>query len=210
MNKLQKIQYISQGLTAQEQFENIHKILDVGGKWIQLRWKNANYTQLSALAEQVKLVTERYRATLIINDNVSIAAEVDAHGVHLGLNDMDVLSARKILGLEKIIGGTANTVDDVLLRTAEHCDYIGLGPFRFTTTKEKLSPVLELKGYQELFSFFKEKNIQIPPVFAIGGIAEADISSLREAGVYGVALSGVLTHNPSIFYQINNELTCVV
>ena len=190
-----KIQYISQGNTALQQLNNIKSALDAGCNWIQLRYKNAIENEVLQMALQVKSVTERYNCTYIINDYPQIAKEVDADGLHLGLDDMPIAQARKIIGPEKIVGGTANTLAHVLQRCDEHCDYIGLGPYRFTATKEVLSPILGLDGYALIMNHLKEHNIQTP-VYAIGGIKEKDIPAILQTGVYGVALSGLITNNP--------------
>lgn len=189
-----KIQYISQGNTALQQLNNIKSALDAGCNWIQLRYKNAIENEVLQLALQVKSVTERYNCTYIINDFPHIAKEVDADGLHLGLDDMPIAQARKIIGYDKIIGGTANTLVHVLQRYNEQCNYIGLGPYRFTATKEKLSPILGLDGYASIMSHLKELNIQTP-VYAIGGIKEEDITAILQTGIYGVALSGLITNN---------------
>ncbi|WP_035677289.1 thiamine phosphate synthase [Flavobacterium limnosediminis] len=200
-----KLQYISQGTTVDEQLYNIHKVLDNGCDWIQLRFKNGNSLELFALAEAVKTLCEEYLATLIINDKVDLALQINADGVHLGLNDMKVKDARALLGNHKIIGGTANTLEDILQRTTENCDYIGLGPYRFTATKENLSPILGLEGYQNILGKIKEQNIQIP-VYAIGGIASNDIESLIDTGLHGIAVSGLITENPQLITQLNEKL----
>jgi thiamine-phosphate pyrophosphorylase len=197
-----KIQYISQGDTALEQEENIRKVLDNGGDWIQLRWKRASEKEFLQLSEKVKALCEIYQAVFIINDHVQVAKAIDADGVHLGLEDENIANARVILSSHKIIGGTANTLENVRQRIIEGCDYIGLGPFRFTTTKEKLSPILGLEGYQSILQSLQEQNIQYPPIIAIGGIEFNDIESIKQSGVYGVALSGLLTQDPSIIPQI--------
>lgn len=154
---LSTLQYISQGDTIKEQLNNIHRVLDHGYDWVQLRFKNGSLDDLSILAESAKLLCDAYCATFIINDHVSLAHEVDADGVHLGLTDMTISEAREILGAEKIIGGTANTFSDVEQRITENCNYIGLGPFQFTSTKEKLSPVLGLEGYSDIIKKLKKK-----------------------------------------------------
>ncbi|MNE76174.1 Thiamine-phosphate synthase [compost metagenome] len=123
---------------------------------------------------------------------MEIAKEIDADGVHLGLTDTSVAEARKILGPTKIIGGTANTLDDVLQRIEEKCDYVGLGPFRFTTTKEKLSPILGLEGYKQIVSELTGRQVSIP-IYAIGGIELIDLEDLKHTGVYGVAVSGIVS-----------------
>ena len=126
---------------------------------------------------------------------------IDSDGVHLGLNDESVSEARLILGDHKIIGGTANTLSDVLQRIGESCDYIGLGPLRFTATKEKLSPVLGFEGYQNIIESLQKESIAIPKIYAIGGVRLEDIKLLQRAGIYGAAVSGQITENPSIINE---------
>lgn len=191
---MNKLQYISQGLTTEEQLHNIQNALDGGCKWIQLRWKNVSKEDFMPVALQVKEWCKQHNSIFIINDYVEWAKEVDADGIHLGLDDTRIEEARKLLGENKIIGGTANTYEHVLQRVAEGCDYIGLGPFRFTTTKDKLSPILGLEGYKEIISKLnsEEKTVKI---YAIGGIEEEDIQPLTETGIYGIAVSGLITNN---------------
>lgn len=203
---LNKLQYISQGKTAAEQYLNIQNALDKGAEWVQLRWKESTYEQKLELAGTILDMCRSYKATCIINDHTEIAKAVNADGVHLGLNDATIAYARTILGGGKIIGGTANTLADVLQRTAEGCDYIGLGPYRFTKTKEKLSPVLGLTGYQNIIDQLQEQSIKTPPIYAIGGIESADIPALQQAGIYGIALSGLITLQPDLISPINHLL----
>jgi thiamine-phosphate pyrophosphorylase len=198
---LKKIQYISQGDSPEQQLANISKALDAGCKWIQLRYKNKSIEEVRTLAKMVQKICRAYDATFIINDHVQVASEINADGVHLGLDDISVMEAKAVLK-NKIIGGTANTLEDVLQRVNEKCDYIGLGPFRFTATKEKLSPILGIEGYQEILKELKNRNIDIP-IYAIGGIEIEDIEKVEQAGVYGVAVSGLITHhkNPEILFK---------
>jgi len=189
---LSKLQYISQGTTPATQYNNIHQALDAGCEWVQLRFKNQPEATVRALAHQIKPLCEQYKATLIINDFPEIAREVDADGVHLGLTDRPIADARKIVGPHKIVGGTANTLDDVLQRIRENCDYVGLGPFRFTATKQKLSPILGIEGYHKIMEALKQRNLSIP-VYAIGGILPEDMEALMSANVHGVAVSGMIT-----------------
>jgi thiamine-phosphate pyrophosphorylase len=120
-----KLQYISQGENNIEQLAGIKNVLEGGCKWIQLRMKR-QLTKEFAL--EVKEYCKEYNATFIINDYVELAKKVNADGVHIGKSDMDIIKARKILG-NKIIGGTANTFDDII-KLIDTADYIGLGPYR--------------------------------------------------------------------------------
>lgn len=203
---MEKLQYISQGNTLQEQELCIRKALDNGVKWVQVRWKNAPENELIKLCEISKQLCSEYQAVCIINDHVQIAREIDADGVHLGLNDSAVKDARLILGENKMIGGTANTLSDVIQRIKESCDYIGLGPLRFTTTKEKLSPVLGFEGYQHIIDGLREKSIDVPKIFAIGSVTLEDILPLQEIGIYGIAVSGLITKQPSIINELKKVM----
>lgn len=203
-----KLQYISQGNTIEKQLYNIHDALDSGCDWIQLRFKNQSAKNCFALAEAVKFLCEEYLANFIVNDNVYLARQIAADGVHLGLLDTKIEEARAILGNTKIIGATANTFEDIQNHIKNGCDYIGLGPLRFTTTKEKLSPVLGFEGYHEMMQQLKENNLQVP-VYAIGGIIAEDIDKLMETGIHGIAVSGVITKSDQkakLIQQLNEKL----
>jgi thiamine-phosphate pyrophosphorylase len=128
-----------------------------------------------------------------VNDHPEIALQAGAYGLHLGLQDMPIAKARHIVGPKMIIGGTANTFQHIQQRVAEGADYIGLGPFRFTKTKQKLSPILGIDGYENIMSQVHAANINIP-IIAIGGILPEDIIPIMQAGLYGVAVSGAITY----------------
>jgi thiamine-phosphate pyrophosphorylase len=187
-----KLQYISQGETAAVQLNNIQEALDAGCKWIQLRFKNATEDEVTYLAYSVKKLCTDHGATFIVNDQPHIAKGVDADGVHLGKTDMAINYAREILGPGKIIGGTANTLHDVLNHADKGFSYVGLGPYSFTLTKAKLSPILGINGYNEIMNALRQRNISIP-VYAIGGIKLEDTRAIMHSGVYGVAVSGSIT-----------------
>lgn len=203
-----KLQYISQGKTIEEQLYNIHQALDAGCDWVQLRFKNQTEKDTFTLAEAVKFLCEEYLANFIVNDNLYLAQQIAADGVHLGLSDMKIDEARAILGNTKIIGATANTFEDIENHIKNGCDYIGLGPFRFTTTKEKLSPILGLSGYFKIIQELKRNKLEIP-VYAIGGITLNDVAPLMETGIHGIAISGMLTESDQkekLIQQLNEKL----
>ncbi|WP_294231053.1 thiamine phosphate synthase [uncultured Chryseobacterium sp.] len=203
---MEKLQYISRGFTQAEQELHIKNALDNGIQWIQVRWKNTPENELIRLCDKVKTLCLEYKSVCIINDHVQVAKNIDADGVHLGLQDTSVEAARSVLGENKIIGGTANTFSDLLRRISESCDYIGLGPLRFTSTKEKLSPVLDFDGYENIIRSLKENSIEIPKIFAIGGVILDDVERLQETGIYGVAVSGQITARPSVIKTFREAL----
>ncbi len=183
-----------------EQFsyrEGAFMALEAGCKWIQLRMKDVAVETVRQLAEELKKACENRHALLIIDDYVEVAREVKADGVHLGKNDMPIEEARKLLGEGFIIGGTANTFEDVKRHYEAGADYLGIGPFRFTTTKKNLSPILGLEGYRNIKQQMIEADIILPAV-AIGGITVEDIPAILATGIEGIAMSGAIlqAHDP--------------
>lgn len=183
------IQYISNSNAKYSHLQGIRLALAGGCRWIQLRMKDCADDEIIPVAKQVKELCREYGAKFVIDDNVEIAKLLDLDGVHLGKNDMSVAEARILLGENKIIGGTANTFEDVERIYRDGADYIGCGPFRFTTTKKRLAPILGLEGYRSITSRMKSAGIDIPMV-AIGGIKAGDIKDIMQTGVDGIALSG--------------------
>lgn len=191
------IQYISNSNAKYNHLQGIRLALAGGCRWIQLRMKDCADDEIIPVAKQVKELCREYGAKFVIDDNVEIAKLLGLDGVHLGKNDMPVAEARILLGENKIIGGTANTFEEVERIYRDGADYIGCGPFRFTTTKKRLAPILGLEGYRSITSRMKSAGIDIPMV-AIGGIKAGDIKDIMQTGVDGIALSGsvVNAENP--------------
>lgn len=166
--------------------------LEGGCKWIQLRVKDAKDEDVEPVAKRLLKKCRENGATFIIDDRVELVKKIEADGVHLGKNDMPVHEARTYLGEGFIIGGTANTADDIRRLKVETADYVGLGPFRFTTTKKNLSPIIGMEGYKSMMEEIHGEGIYIP-IVAIGGITPADVSDIMKTGVNGIAVSGAVT-----------------
>lgn len=177
--------------------DQIAAALDGGCRWIQLRMKNASDDEIRQIVKDMKPMCDRAGAFLILNDRVELAKELDVTGVHIGKEDMSPTEARAILGAGAVIGVTVNTFQDVLRVANCDIDYLGIGPFRHTTTKKNLSPVLGLEGIREICSRMKENEIELATV-AVGGIEEGDLADLIHAGVQGVAVSGAIAKSGDI------------
>ncbi len=183
------IQFITHSNNRYGYVDGARLALEGGCRWVQLRMKEATEAEFMAAAAEIGRLCKEHGATFVLDDHVEWVEKTGADGVHLGKNDMPIDEARKILGCDKIIGGTANTFEDVERLYRQGADYIGCGPFRFTTTKKNLSPVLGLEGYQHIVDQMKSHGINLP-IVAIGGILESDIKSILATGVSGIAVSG--------------------
>lgn len=172
-------------------FDGLEDVLKGGCRWVQLRMKDATDIEFAETATRFIPLCRKYEATLIFDDRVHLVSSLGADGVHLGRNDMPVAEARQILGPAKIIGATANTAADVMAAYHAGADYIGVGPFRFTTTKKNLAPILGLEGYRDIMTKCRKKGMNLP-VVAIGGIRLDDLNELHRTGVDGIAVSGLI------------------
>lgn len=188
---MNNIQFITHENQRFGYVEGAEMALRGGCKWVQLRMKDATDNKFLSIGRKVAELCRSYNATFLLDDRVYLVAELGADGVHLGKNDMPISEARRILGNEKIIGGTANTFADVQHLAAQGADYIGCGPFRYTPTKHNLAPILGLEGYQNILKQMQQASISLP-LIAIGGIVSTDIAALRDIGVSGIAVSGAV------------------
>lgn len=183
------LQFITHANERYDEVAQTELALRGGCQWVQLRMKHASDEEVVATGLKIRQLCTYYGAKMILDDRVALVKQLHADGVHLGKKDMPVDEARRVLGPGVIIGGTANTIEDIRRLHAWGADYIGCGPFRFTTTKENLAPLLGLEGYRRLTDTMKREQINIP-VVAIGGITLADVPDILLTGVQGVAISG--------------------
>ncbi len=188
---MKQIQFITHRNDRYGYVDGARMALEGGCKWIQLRMKGASDEEVAEAAAQIQALCREHEAVFLLDDRVELAKRLKADGVHLGKNDMPVSEARQVLGEEFIIGGTANTFEDIQRLASQGADYIGCGPFRFTTTKEKLAPVLGLEGYRRIVEQMEAKGVSLP-IVAIGGITFDDIPAIMQTGVDGIAISGAI------------------
>ncbi|MCP4120852.1 MAG: thiamine phosphate synthase [Bacteroidetes bacterium] len=186
-----KLYYLTQDLDHLSHRQQAQIAVSSGIRFIQIRSKTLKPEALAVVVSEIVEDASGSDSKIIVNDHVEIALYNGADGVHLGSSDMSVSDARAILGKDKIIGGTANTLEDLKRLVLESADYVGLGPYRFTKTKNNLSPVLGIVGVQDIATAMDKQGIQVP-VYVIGGIGLDDVSSILETGIYGVAISSAI------------------
>jgi thiamine-phosphate pyrophosphorylase len=198
---IEKLHYLTQddvsGFTHAQLAE---KACEAGVKWVQFRSKKLTGNALLDEVKRAKEIADKYNATLVINDHVHLAQELGL-GVHLGKMDMPVSQAREILGDKAIIGGTANTKEDIIRLIDQGADYIGLGPYRFTVTKQNLSPVISSDELEKLLSLQNQA-----PIIVIGGIKPEDVRPIIQAGAHGVAVSSAINLHPDKVGQVHQFL----
>jgi thiamine-phosphate pyrophosphorylase len=171
--------------------DQIEQAVKSGATFIQLREKKLAPTEFIREAKKIKIIADAYHIPFVINDNIDVAMEIDADGVHVGQNDMNARDVRKMIGKDKILGVSAQTVEQAL--SAESCgaDYLGVGAVFNTNTK--------LDAQSVSFDILKEitRRVRIP-VVAIGGINEKNILKLKGSHIDGVAVVSAILARPDI------------
>lgn len=182
------LQFITDACDKYSIAEEVQMAIEGGCRWVQLRMKDATDDEVRQVAMELIPMCRETDTFLIIDDRVELVAELKVSGVHLGKEDMDPLQAREVLGPHAIIGVTANTAEDIIKYKGKDLDYFGVGPYKFTSTKKNLAPVLGLEGYRTLVKEVRDAGVQFP-IVAIGGITKEDVKPLMETGVNGIAIS---------------------
>lgn len=188
--QLHPLMCLTQDNLPMSHLEQTRRLCAAGARWIQLRMKRADAMAWLETAQAVVQVCRAHGAVCIINDSVEIALASGADGVHLGRQDGDWRVARQDLGPGRILGGTVNNSRDARRAAVADClDYVGVGPWQYTTNKENLAPILGPEGVRALV-----RQLDGLPAWAVGGIEAADLPAVRATGAVGAAVSSALFH----------------
>ena len=162
-------------------YDQVKKALDGGATFVQLREKKLDREDFLAEAKEIQKLCKEYGVPFVINDEVSIAKDIDADGVHVGQSDMAAMDVRKILGPDKILGVSAQTVEQAIIAEKHGADYLGVGAVFTTGSKDDADDV----SHETLKAICEAGAI---PVIAIGGITKDNVAELAGSGICGVAV----------------------
>nr|WP_244833327.1 thiamine phosphate synthase [Clostridium sp. BJN0001] len=170
----------------------VEEVLKSGATFLQLREKELNHDDFVAEAKEIKKLTDKYNVPFVINDDISVAKEVDADGVHIGQSDMEYTKAREILGNDKIIGVSAGNLEEAKIAEKKGADYIGIGAIFHTNTKKDACDMSK----ETLLEITRNVNI---PIVAIGGITYDNCDYLKGIGVDGISVISAIfgAENPT-------------
>ena len=173
-------------------YEQVEQTLKGGTTFVQLREKDLPYEDFLQEGKEIQELCKKYQVPFVINDNVQLAKELDADGVHIGQDDMKICDARNLIGSNKILGVSVQTVEDAIFAEKEAADYLGVGAVFSTSTKLDAVDV----SYQMLKEICSAVKI---PVVAIGGINKNNILDLQNSGICGVAVVSAIFAENDIF-----------
>lgn len=193
---ISKLHYLTQDLPDRSHIEQTEIACQAGANWIQYRCFSKEEEELIGELHQVAAICDDWGATLILTNHYHLLDKIDAQGVHLENMEADFISIRNIIGDDKTLGASANSITDIQrIAGSGVADYIGCGPFGRTETKPNDYPVLGFKGYDIIVQEMNKRHLDIP-LLAVGGVTINDIEDLLSAGVYGVAVSAAVNHAP--------------
>ena len=178
-------------LNGETLYSQVEKVLKGGATFIQLREKNLDEEHFMEEAKEIQKLCRKYHVPFIINDNVELTAAINADGVHVGQRDMEAGDVRAKLGPDKIIGVSAQTVQQAVEAERRGADYLGVGAVFPTGTKEDAVEV----GKEVLKEICEAVSI---PVVAIGGVGAHNVEELAESGISGIAVISALFAQPDI------------
>ena len=168
--------------TAQESLlSQTEKAIQGGATFVQIREKNLGEAEFEKEARELKSLCAKYKIPFVVNDNVLLAKKIDADGVHVGQDDMSAKKAREILGEDKIVGVSAQTVEEALLAEKDGADYLGVGAVFPTGSKDDAVEV----PFETLKAICSAVKI---PVVAIGGITRENVEKLKGSGICGISV----------------------
>jgi thiamine-phosphate pyrophosphorylase len=206
-----ELQLITLDLEELTHTEQVRQACEAGATWVQFRSKTLSFEQKLEECIQIRAITKEYKCVFIVNDSVTLAAKVKADGVHLGQKDLHPMRARNTLGTKKKVGLTINSLEQAQVLKKEistkltSVDYVGVGPFKATTTKENHSEPLSIEDYKGIC-----KELEGIPAVGIGSVLATDISELLSYGLSGVAVAsgvfkGDITQNLKTYLEVIKE-----
>lgn len=188
---IEKLQFITHDIDNLTHIEQAQLACEAGAKWIQYRCLTKDDKGLLEDINPIAEICDDWGATLIVTNHIHLNRKADIQGFHIEDMDADFVALRTQLGEDITIGGSSNTAEGLIRLAAEGADYAGCGPFSITTTKPNNSPLLGLRGYEQIVSVLKQKEINLP-VLAVGGIKLEDVDALMATGIFGIAASSAI------------------
>ena len=188
---IEKLHFITHDITQHTHIAQVKLACEAGAKWIQYRCLSKTDNELLTDINQIAEICDDWGATLIVTDHVHLKGKADIQGFHIEDMEADFIALRKQLGEEYTLGGSANTVENLIRLAKEGADYAGFGPFKLTKTKPNNSHLLGVKGYADAMIMLKAQNIDLP-ILAVGGVTLQDIAPLLATGIHGIAASSAI------------------
>ncbi|WP_025142250.1 thiamine phosphate synthase [Pedobacter jeongneungensis] len=191
MKYIEKFQYITHDIRHLTHIEQTQLACEAGAKWIQYRCLSKTDQELLVDINAIAEICDDWGTTLIVTDHVHLNGKADIQGFHIEDMDTDFIALRKLVGSDITLGGSANTIENLIRLANEGADYAGYGPFSVTETKPNNYAPIDIEAYRHTIKELQGKAIELP-ILAVGGIKIYDVEALMQTGIYGIAVSGAI------------------
>ena len=195
---IEKLHFITHDLAQSSHIEQVQVACEAGAKWIQYRSLSKADDELLADINLIAEICDDWGATLIVTNHIHLKGKADIQGFHLEDINADFIALRKQIGEEFTLGGSANTVEQLIKLANEGADYAGFGPFNTTSTKSNDNPLVSIDEYANAVKKLKSANIDLP-ILAVGGVTLADVPTLMTTGVFGIAASSAINQAENMY-----------
>ena len=195
---IEKLHFITHDIPQHSHIGQAQIACSAGAKWIQYRCLTKADEQLLEDIHAIADICDDWGATLIVTDHIHLNGKADIQGFHIEDMDADFTKIREQLGEAVTIGGSANTIENLIRIAQEGADYAGFGPFFTTITKPNDYPLLGIEGYQQAISALKKQEIDFP-ILAVGGVTRNDIDPLMATGIFGIAVSAAVNQAENMY-----------
>ena len=194
---IEKLQFITHDIPQHTHIEQVDIACQAGAKWIQYRCLTKSDAELLLDLDTIASICDDWGTTLIVTDHVHLKGKADIQGFHIENINADFIALRKQLGDEFTLGGSANTLENLIRLAEEGVDYAGFGPFGVSKTKANDMPLLGIHGYSRAIKQLKLLGLELP-IIAVGGVKLKDVSSLLKAGIHGIAVSSAINQDENM------------
>ncbi|RZM24984.1 MAG: thiamine phosphate synthase [Pedobacter sp.] len=188
---IEKLHFITHDIDHLTHIEQAQAACEAGAKWIQYRCLSKNDDELLKDINVIAEICDDWGATLIVTDHIHLNGRADIQGFHIEDMSADFGPIRKLVGEDITLGGSSNTIENLLRIAQEGADYAGFGPFKETTTKPNNYPHIDLSQYRQAIATLKNQGLDLP-ILAVGGVKEGDLDDLLGTGIFGIAVSSAI------------------
>ncbi|MES2417795.1 MAG: thiamine phosphate synthase [Bacteroidota bacterium] len=195
---IEKLHFITHDIQQHSHVNQAQLACEAGAKWIQYRCLSKNDADLLADINAIAEICDDWGATLIVTNHIRLKGKADIQGFHIEDMEADFIALRQQIGEEYTLGGSANTLENLIRLANEGVDYAGFGPFRTTSTKPNDLPLLGLTGYEQALKALKVAQIDLP-ILAVGGVTLNEVQGLLKTGVFGIAVSSAINQADDLF-----------
>lgn len=201
---IEKLHFITHDNARYSHVEQVQLACEAGAKWVQYRCVTKNDRELVQDMNAIAEICDDWGATLVVANHSHLKGEADIQGFHIENMAADFRAIRREIGSELTLGGSANTVENLIRLAREGADYAGFGPFNKSKTKPSEFPLLAISAYTVAIKQFEKEGIDLP-ILAVGGIKLKEAGELMATGIHGVAVSSALLEAPD-FAEAYKEL----